>query len=175
MTNQEETSLFDPAYQIELLSNREDSLLRSLVRRLRPAQKMETEEAAQVVDRAQDHLIACGWAHVDRIILEAFLEAESELESETARQVLEQVRDTYFLSLITEHAGWYQEQNLLTGTRTKAARAALNDLVDSLAPWSTVLVDAFAVPSTLTSVPLLTDYADMEWYADTHPAHPAEG
>ncbi|MEL4152111.1 acyl-CoA dehydrogenase family protein [Corynebacterium bovis] len=175
VTNQEETSLFDPAYQIELLSNREDSLLRSLVRRLRPAQKMETEEAAQVVDRAQDHLIACGWAHVDRIILEAFLEAESELESETARQVLEQVRDTYFLSLITEHAGWYQEQNLLTGTRTKAARAALNDLVDSLAPWSTVLVDAFAVPSTLTSVPLLTDYADMEWYADTHPAHPAEG
>ena len=85
----EETSLFDPAYQINLLSEREDRLMRSLARRLRPARKMDVDEAAKVVDRAQDHLLAVGWAHVDRIVFEAFVEAESKLDSEDAQRVLE--------------------------------------------------------------------------------------
>lgn len=104
----------------------------SLARRLRPAKKMDIEEAAEVVDNAQDHLISVAWAHIDRILFEALLEAESEVESEDARRVFEQVRHVFFLDMIKTNAAWYLEQNLLTGTRTKAARAALNDLVDSL-------------------------------------------
>ena len=38
------------------------------------------------------------------------------------------------------------KQNVLNGLRTKAVRAAINDLVDSLGPWADVLVDAFAIP-----------------------------
>lgn len=169
-SDSEETSLFDPAYQINLLSEREDRLLRSLARRLRPARKMEVDEAAKVVDRAQDHLLAVGWAHVDRIVFEAFVEAESKLDSEDAQSVLEQVRLVYFLSCIVDNASWYLEQNLLTGTRTKAARAALNDLVDSLGPWSQTLVDAFGIPDHITDLKLMEGYEAMVPKYESDPA-----
>lgn len=169
-SDSEETSLFDPAYQINLLSEREDRLMRSLARRLRPARKMDVDEAAKVVDHAQDHLLAVGWAHVDRIIFEAFVEAESELKSDDARRVLEQVRDVYFLNCIVDNASWYLEQNLLTGTRTKAARAALNDLVDSLGPWSQTLVDAFGIPDNITNLKLMEDYEAMVPKYESDPA-----
>ena len=174
-SDSEETSLFDPAYQINLLTEREDRLMRSLARRLRPARKMEVVEAAQLVDRAQDHLLAVGWAHVDRIVFEAFVEAESKLESEDAQRVLEQVRDVYFLSCIVDNASWYLEQNLLTGTRTKAARAALNDLVDSLGPWSQTLVDAFGIPDHITELKLMEDYDAMVPKYESDPAAGQEG
>ena len=169
-SDSEETSLFDPAYQINLLSEREDRLMRSLARRLRPARKMDVDEAAKVVDRAQDHLLAVGWAHVDRIVFEAFVEAESKLDSEDAQRVLEQVRDVYFLSCIVDNASWYLEQNLLTGTRTKAARAALNDLVDSLGPWSQTLVDAFGIPDHITDLKLMEGYEAMVPKYESDPA-----
>lgn len=169
-TDREETSLFDAAYQVELLTERENRLLMSLIRRIRPAQKMEIKDAAALVDKAQDHLLECAWAHVDRIILEAMLEAEAGLPDGQAKEIMEQVRDVFVLDIIHGNSGWYQEQNLLTGTRTKAARAALNDLVDSLGPWSQTLVDAFAVPENIADVPLMTDYEDMVSRAQTHPA-----
>lgn len=169
-SDSEETSLFDLAYQINLLSEREDRLMRSLARRLRPARKMDVDEAAKVVDRAQDHLLAVGWAHVDRIIFEAFVEAESKLDSEDAQRVLEQVRLVYFLSCIVDNASWYLEQNLLTGTRTKAARAALNDLVDSLGPWSQTLVDAFGIPDHITDLKLMEGYEAMVPKYESDPA-----
>ncbi|WP_291474363.1 acyl-CoA dehydrogenase family protein [Corynebacterium sp.] len=173
VTDRETTSLFDPAYQVELLTEREDRLLMSLIRRIRPAQKMSTEDAAALVDGCQDHMLSCAWAHVDRIVLESLLETESALADSQAKKIMEQIRDVYVLDIINGNAGWYQEQNLLNGARTKAARAALNDLVDSLGPWSETLVDAFAVPASVLDVPLLEDVTDptaLTFRSSTNPA-----
>lgn len=173
VSDRETTSLFDPAYQVELLTEREDRLLRSLIRRIRPARKMSTPDAAALIDSVQDHLLSCAWAHVDRIVLETLLEAESGMSEGQAKKIMEQIRDVYVLGIVNANSGWYQEQNVLNGARTKAARAALNDLVDSLGPWSEVLVDAFAVPASVLDVPLLqdaTDPATLDFRADTHPA-----
>lgn len=169
-SDSEETSLFDPSFQVKLIEERENRLMLSLARRLRPAKNMEIQEAAKTVDNAQDHLIAVAWAHIDRILFEALLEAESELESEDARRVFEQVRDVFFLDIIRKNAAWYLEQNLLTGTRTKAARAALNDLVDSLGPWSKPLVDAFGIPDNILNVTLMEDPEDLTPKYQTSPA-----
>jgi acyl-CoA oxidase len=173
VTDRETTSLFDPAYQVELLTEREDRLLMSLIRRIRPAQKMSTEDAAALVDGCQDHMLSCAWAHVDRIVLESLLETESALADSQAKKIMEQIRDVYVLDIINGNAGWYQEQNLLNGARTKAARAALNDLVDSLGPWSETLVDAFAVPASVLDVPLLEEVTDptaLTFRSSTNPA-----
>lgn len=169
-TDSEETSLFEPAYQVKLLSEREDRLMLSLARRLRPARKLSVEEAAAVVDKAQDHLLAVAEAHVDRIIFEAMLDAESKLRTKQGSKVFEQVRHVYFMSCIVDNASWYLEQNLLSGTRTKAARASLNDLVDSLGPWSQVLVDAFGVPPIMRETMLLEDYDEMVPLCERNPA-----
>lgn len=154
-TDSEETSLFDPAWQAELIEERENRLLMSLGRRLRSAKKLPVQEAADLVDKAQDHLIAVARAHVDRIVFEALIEAESQIQDKQAQLVFEQVRDVFFLDYINRHASWYLEQNLLSGKRTKSARAALNDLVDSLGPWSQVLVDAFGIPENITDLYLM--------------------
>ena len=169
-TDSEETSLFDPANQVKLLTERENRLMLSLARRLSPARKMDVADAAEVVDKAQDHLLAVAEAHVDRIIFEAFLDAESKLTTLQGKKVFEQVRDVYFLSLIVDNASWYLEQNLLSGTRTKAARAALNDLVDSLGPWSQTLVDAFGVPSQLRELSLMEPYEAMTPVCESNPS-----
>lgn len=169
-TDTEETSLFDPSFQVKLIEERENRLMLSLARRLRPAKKMDISEAAKVVDGAQDHLISVAWAHVDRILFEALLEAESKVESEDARRVFEQVRHVFFLDMIRTNAAWYLEQNLLTGTRTKAARAALNDLVDSLGPWSKPLVDAFGIPDNILNVTLMENPEKLTPKYQTSPA-----
>lgn len=173
-TNSEENSLFDPAYQVKLLSEREDNLMMSLARRLRQARDLSVEEAAKVVDQAQDHLLAVAEAHVDRIVFEAILDGESHLRTKQGAKVFEQIRDVYFLSTLLDNASWYLEQNVLTGTRTKAARAALNDLVDSLGPWSQTLVDAFGVPSLMRDTMLLEDYDEMVPLCERRPAGSTE-
>ena len=97
-------------------------------------------------------------ARVDAMLLEALVEAEASLDDGSAvKDVFVQIRTLFALSTINAHSGWYQEQNVLNGLRTKAVRAAINDLVDSLGPWADVLVDAFAIPEALVSVPMLDD------------------
>lgn len=151
-----DNSLFDAGYQATLLEARSQSVLKSLAMRMRNARKMELEDAAELVDQAQDHLIAAGWARMDSLAMQSMVEAEGKLpEDSPARKVLEQVRDLYALSTIVEHAGWYQEHNVLPASRIRAARAAIRDLVDSLGPWAEVLVDAFDVPRTIATVPML--------------------
>lgn len=156
--DREENSLFDAGYQIKIIQEREHNLLKSLARRLKDAKKMEPADAVKLVDKAQDHLIDLAWARIDSMLIEALVEAEEELPKDSpAFPVLEQVRHLFAFSTILKHAGWYQEQNILTGNRTKAARAAVNDLVDSIGPWSGVLVDAFGIPDVLVDVPMLND------------------
>lgn len=157
VTDRDETSLFDAGSQLKLIEDRESTMLKSLAGRLNKARKAEREEAVRIVDAAQDHLIACGWARIDAMLMEALVQAEEELPAGPARDVFAQVRSVFALSIIVDNAGWFLEQNALTGSRTKAARAALNDLVDSLGPWVGVLTDAFAVPAACTDVPLLDD------------------
>ena len=149
--------LFHPGYQLKLLEARQESLLKSLANRLRAARKAEPEEAVKIVDRAQDHMVALAWSSIDLLLLSSIIAAEKQLEDGLAKQVFEQVRQVFALSMVVEHGSWFQEQNMLGGNRIKAARASVNDLVDSLAPWSDVLVDAFGIPDELLDVPMLRD------------------
>lgn len=156
--NPSEASLFDATYQAKLIDDRAQSILFSLVRRIQPARKADKVQAAAIMDQCQDHLIAAGWARVDTLLVQAMIEAEERLEEGSlARQVFEQLRHLFVFDTLVQHAGWYQEHNLIPAGRIKAARAAINDLVDSLAPWSVVLVDAFGVPPEVHNIPMLTE------------------
>ncbi len=56
--NPNEASLFDAVYQAKLIDDRAQSVLFSLVRRIQPARKADKVQAAAIVDKCQDHLIA---------------------------------------------------------------------------------------------------------------------
>lgn len=152
----EAASLFNPSYQAKLIDDRAQSVLFALVRRIQPARKADRVQAAAIVDQCQNHLIAAGWARVDALLIQAMVEAEEKLEEGSqARQVFEQLRHLFAFDTIVQHAGWYQEHRELPSGRIKAARAAINDLVDSLGPWAEVLVEGFGLPAEVHDVPML--------------------
>lgn len=151
-------SLFDAETQLRVVQTREEQVLNSLVRRVQVARKMDRDEAAKVIDRSQDHLLAAAVAYGDRMMVQAMIEAEEKLPADSpARPVFEQIRHLFVLDTITTYGDWYQEHNVLTSGRIKAAKAAVNDLVDSLGPWSEVLVDAFKIPQVVLDRPMMTN------------------
>ncbi|MEX3504482.1 acyl-CoA dehydrogenase family protein [Corynebacterium sp. LK2510] len=151
-------SLFEAETQLRVIQTREEQVLTSLVRRVQVARKMERAEAAKVIDRAQDHLLAAAVAYGDRMMVQAMLEAEATIpEGSPARAVFEQLRHLFVFDTITTHAGWYQEHNVLPSGRVRAAKAAVNDLVDSLGPWAEVLVDAFQIPQVVLDRPMMVN------------------
>lgn len=132
--------------------------MRSLIRRIQGARKLSREEGAKIIDKAQDHMLNAAWAYIENLMVQAMIEAERSLPVGSAeRAVFEQVRHLFVFDTIIRNAGWYQEHNVLSSGRVKAARAAINDLVDSLGPWSEVLVDAFDIPSVVLDRPLFKD------------------
>ncbi|WP_165164172.1 acyl-CoA dehydrogenase family protein [Corynebacterium qintianiae] len=151
-------SLFDAETQLRVVQSREEHVLNSLVRRVQVARKMDRKDAAKVINRAQDHLLETAIAYGDRMLVQSMIEAEDRLpENSPARQVFEQLRHLFALETIVKNADWYQEHGVLPAGRVKAAKAAVNDLVDSLAPWSEVLVDAFKIPQVVLDRPMMVN------------------
>ncbi len=74
----QEAGLLDPDYQLAMLRFREEHMLAGVARRLKRGidQKMNPGE---VFSRVQDHVIAAASAHVERLVLEAFVDKAAAL------------------------------------------------------------------------------------------------
>ncbi|MFS4488802.1 acyl-CoA dehydrogenase [Dietzia kunjamensis] len=157
VTDREHTDLLDRGNQLQLLVDREEHLLETVARRLRKAQDQDGSAAFKVFNSAQDHLLQAGRAHMDSWVFARFAEAVEACEDPEAREVLGMLCDLYVLDIVDGDKGWFLEHNRLTTERTKAATAARNRLCTKLAGRARTLVDAFAIPEFVFSVPMLTD------------------
>jgi acyl-CoA oxidase len=150
----DERALFDRAWQLSLFRDREEHLLEGVARRLRRATSPDVD-AFDVFNDAQDHVLRAGRAHVDRVVLEAFVTGISRCEDPDAKALLERVCDLYVLSNVEADRAWFLEHGRLTSNRSKAVVAAVNDLCKLLRPHARTLVDAFAVPEQFLTAPML--------------------
>jgi acyl-CoA oxidase len=157
VTDREHTDLLDRGNQLQLLVDREEHLLETVARRLRKAQGQDGSAAFKVFNSAQDHLLQAGRAHMDSWVFARFAETVEACEDPEAREVLGMLCDLYVLDIVDGDKGWFLEHNRLTTERTKAATAARNRLCTKLAGRARTLVDAFAIPEFVFSVPMLTD------------------
>ncbi len=148
----EEQSLLDRSWHVEMFEYRERHLLETLARRLRRAPGADDPFA--VFNAAQDHLLAAARAHVDMVLLQAFADAIDE-HPEVA-PVLDPVCDLFALSTIEAERGWFQEHGHLTATRSKAVVAEVNRLCADLRPRALDLVAAFAIPDEALAAPLIS-------------------
>ena len=148
----------DRGWQLELFEDREKHLLETLAMRLRKPANPEAE-AFTVFNEAQDHVLSTARAHVDRVVLEAFVSAVDGCSDTPARALLEQVCDLYALSTIESEKGWYLEHGRVTPARSKQVTAAVNDLCAALRPWAQELVDAFGIPPAWLGTELLDEHA----------------
>ncbi|QWZ07257.1 acyl-CoA dehydrogenase family protein [Nocardioides panacis] len=153
-TAEEVPDLLDSRYQLELLTWREEHLLASLARRLKSGIDAGTDPA-EVFSRCQDHVIGAAHAHVERIVLEAFLDKLATVEAGPNRDALKLLCDLSALSGVEADRGWFLEHGRLSGARAKAVTAQVNELGRRLRPLAQQLVDAFGIPREMLRTELL--------------------
>lgn len=155
--SEEEGSLFNRGTQVHMFEDREEYLLTSVARRLRAkAQEMGDFDAFNAV---QDHMLHAASAHIDRVVLEAFVAGIDSCPDPDARELLELVCDLYALSVIEDDKAWYIEHRYLSTDRAKAVTRGINDRCRKLRPHAQTLIDGFGIPEELR-------YAEM-----LHPEH----
>ncbi len=150
----EDVDLRDRSWHLDLFEFRERHTLQTLARRLRRA--ADSEDPFAVFNDAQDHLLVAAHAHLDAVVLHAFVAAIDLCADEPARELLERVCDLFALSTIEAERGWLQEHGHLTRARAKRVIAEVNLLCQELRPHAGTLVDAFAIPErAIGDLPLL--------------------
>lgn len=155
--NEEEGSLFNRGTQVQMFEDREEYMLASVARRLQS--KAKEMSAFDAFNAVQDHVLHTARAHIDRVILEAFVAGIDACEDEKAREILAMVCDLYALSVIEEDKAWFIEHRFISTERAKAVTRGLNDRCRRLRPHAELLVDGFGIPEQLR-------YAEM-----LHPEH----
>src|SRR4051794_2916103 len=148
-----DAGLRDDAYHSGLLRFREQHMLSGVARRLK-AGIDAGDEPFEVFNRCQDHVIAAGRAHVDRVVLEAFQAAVRDAPEEI-RAGLRDVYDLHALATIEAERAWYLEHGRLSPGRSKAITALVNELCALVRPAAVDLVDAFGIPGSAVEVPLV--------------------
>jgi acyl-CoA oxidase len=151
--SEEEGSLFNRGTQVTMFEERENYLLSSVARRLQG--KSKEMSAFDAFNAVQDHVLHAATAHIDRVVLEAFVAGIDSCEDEEARELLELVCDLYALSVIEDDKAWYIEHGYLSTGRAKAVTRGINDRCRKLRPHAKTLVDGFGIPEPLRYAEML--------------------
>ncbi|WP_426242762.1 acyl-CoA dehydrogenase [Nocardioides sp. LHG3406-4] len=154
----QDAGLFDADYQLAMLRFREEHMLGGVARRLRRGVD-DGLNPGEVFSRVQDHVIAAARAHVERLVLEAFVEKVRTLADGEAGQdvdnlvALNLLCDLFALTTIEADRAWFMEHGRLTTQRSKAISREVNRLCRKVRPLAVDLVDAFAVPDEMLRSP----------------------
>ena len=151
----EDGDLSRRAVQLQLLADREDYLVRTAAHRLQ-ARAKETGPF-EAFNNAQDHILLAGEAHIERLVLEAFIEGIADIEDEQARALADSVCDLYVYSSLEQNQAWYIMHRFMSVERAKTVRRGVNELVDRLRPHAMTLVEALGVPETTLRAAMLDD------------------
>jgi acyl-CoA oxidase len=151
--SEEEGSLFNRGTQVKMFEDREEYLLSSVARRLQA--KSDEMSAFDAFNAVQDHVLHAASAHIDRVVLEAFVAGIDSCEDDEAREVLDMVCDLYALSVIEDDKAWYIEHRYLSTERAKAVTRGINERCRLLRPYAETLVDGFGIPEQLRYAEML--------------------
>ena len=148
----QEAGLLDPEYQLAMYRFREDHMLGGVARRLKRGidNKMNPGEVFSLV---QDHVIGAARAHVERLVLEAFIEKTRALEDGDLKVALNLLCDLHALSGIENDRAWFMEHGRLSSQRSKAISREVGDLCRKIRPICGDLVDGFGVPVEMLRSP----------------------
>ncbi|MFG3350233.1 acyl-CoA dehydrogenase [Streptomyces sp. NPDC048018] len=147
-----EAGLLDSEYHLAMLRYREEHMLAGLARRLKRGIDRDGDPGA-VFSYVQDHVIALAHAHVERLVLEAFVDALRSLPDDGNKRALGLLCDLFALSTIEADRAWFMEHGQLTVQRSKAISREVNDLCRKVRPLAVDLVDAWGIPPEMLRAP----------------------
>jgi acyl-CoA oxidase len=148
----QEAGLLDPDYQLAMLRFREEHMLAGVARRLKRGMD-QGMNPGQVFSRVQDHVIAAANAHVERLVLEAFVAKVRAMPGGDNKVALSLLCDLFALSTIESDRAWFMEHGRLTVQRSKAISREIGSLCRKIRPLAVPLVDAWAVPKEMLRSP----------------------
>jgi acyl-CoA oxidase len=151
--NEEEGSLFNRGTQLKMFEDREEYMIATVARRLRG--KSKEMSAFDAFNAVQDHVLHAAQAHIDRIILEAFVAGIDSCEDDEASKILDLVCDLYALSVIEDDRAWFMEHQFLSTERAKAVTRGINERCRTLRPYAETLVAGFGIPEQLRYAEML--------------------
>lgn len=151
--NDEDASLLDRGYQLQLLEWREKHVLESLARRMRHGMSADGD-AFGVLNQVQDHLLLSARVHLERMVLEQAVDWIDRCGDQQTAAVLNLVVDLHAVSVLERDRAWFLEHGRFTPERAKATTATVNDLCGRVRPHVRSLVDAFAIGDDTIAAPI---------------------
>jgi acyl-CoA oxidase len=145
---EEDTNLLDREYHSYLFGWREKHVLEAAARRLRKLMASDGDAFA-AFNAVQDHLLLAARAHVERVVLDAFIAAIDRATDADVAALLDKVCDLHVMASLARDRAWFLEHGQLSASRAKAVITNLNRLCRELRPHARLLVDAFGIPEEL--------------------------
>jgi acyl-CoA oxidase len=149
----DEEHLLDFEFHLNAFRYRERDILTSAAKRLKRHidDGMDSFDAFNVV---QHHLVQVGFAYIERIILEKFVEQVEKTPDAGCQAILRKLCQLFALSQIDKNKGWYLENGYMEGVKTKAIRKAVNQLCWDVRQDAVPLVNAFRIPDSCLAEPI---------------------
>ncbi|WP_243059999.1 acyl-CoA dehydrogenase [Nocardioides sp. SR21] len=148
----QEAGLLDSEYHLAMLRFREEHMLGGVARRLKRGID-QGSNPGEVFSAVQDHVIAAANAHVERLVLEAFVDKVRAQPDGDTKVALGLLCDLFALSTIESDRAWFMEHGRLTVQRSKAISREIGGLCRKVRPLAVDLVDAWAVPPEMLRSP----------------------
>lgn len=148
----QEAGLLDPEYQLAMLRFREEHMLGGVARRLKRGIDRGMNPGA-VFSEVQDHVIGAARAHVERLVLEAFVAKTRDLPAGDQKVALNLLCDLHALATIEADRAWFMEHGRLSSQRSKSITREVNALCRKVRPLAGDFVDAFGVPVEMLRAP----------------------
>ena len=146
----DEDHLRDPEQQLALWRYREERILDSAARRLRAGLK---KDPLQAMHEVQDHLMHLAQAHVERVALEAVIEAERRAGTRLA-PLLALLRDTFWASRTEADLGWFLMSGVVETPKAKGIRYLANKCCQELRPIAEQVTEGFGIPDPVLAAPI---------------------
>ena len=143
----DEDHLLDPDLHLSAAEYREDHLLGTLARRLK-ARLDDGMDSFAAMNECQDHMVALGLAHADRLELVAFQRALAQA-APAVRDALTPMYRLFALTMLERNHAWYLEAGYMESVKTKAIRRLVNRLCREVRADAVAFVDAFGIPDEL--------------------------
>ncbi len=140
-----DAGILDTSYHLNLMCWREEHMLAAVARRLKRGMD-QGGDPVEVFSMVQDHVIASARAHVERLMLEAFVDKIATMPEGHDKRAMQLVCDLFALSAIEADRAWFMEHGRFSNAKSKAVTAMVNELCRRVRPIADQLVDAFDIP-----------------------------
>lgn len=125
---------------------RERHLIEGLAKRMRAAGKLKDDTQWQAINACQTHMLETARAHIDRVVLEAFIQGIEDCKDEYVTSLLVKLCDLYALSTIEANRAWYMEHEAFDPRRSKMITRTVDALCGELRAKAGPLAEGLGVP-----------------------------